>query len=521
MSSQTDHEPQPSAPVHSSYSASPFPDQPQAAVDVSSQHRLPSVRISTFIGILHLLIGLIGAGVISAFALYFIYQSGEQTSLREVEDLAFIVDNVVKDLLLSYQAGQMPIDEIKTVVDRYLENRPEMHYAILHTDGTPYFRPEPSRDLPDINASSPEFRAAIAETFSPSIRENAQGEKYYYVATIIDRGSRVYGVLILAAPFDVLMNPTYQIMRWMCVVALLIVIVTVLEGWIGSHYISQPLTRLTQVAESLSRGNLKARAEPEGPAEVIHLAVTLNEMAGRLQNSLESLRGFVANASHELRTPLTAIKLQVSALRSAVEEDPEAATYFLDKMDGEIDRLAYTVNEMLDLSQIEGGGTTPHFQPVYLPDLASEVLAFWEARAHQVGLTLTLTTESSLPRVKGDPYQLRRLFDNLLDNAIKNTPSGGVEIVLRVCPPESQHQVERVRLEFRDTGIGIPPEHLPRLFDRFYRVDPRKPAGVSPTGGGLGLAIAQSIAVAHGGKIGVTSQVGVGSTFWVELLVYA
>ncbi|RPJ40370.1 MAG: sensor histidine kinase, partial [Chloroflexi bacterium] len=362
---------------------------------------------------------------------------------------------------------------------------------------------------------SPEFRSALSQTFTHSIRKNEDGEKYFYVATVVDHGSKIFGVLLLAAPFDTLMAPTYRIMRSMMIIALLLVVFTVVEGWLGSIYISQPLVRLSQVAKQLSQGDLSARSELEGPIETIHLSHTLNEMAARLEISLNSLRAFVANASHELRTPLTTIKLQVGVLRSAIEDDPEAAAHFLDQIDSEIDRLTFTVNDMLDLSQIEGGGGTLNLQPVNLADLSGEVLAFWDVRSRQAGLSLSMNVESELPNVRGDHYQLRRLFDNLLENAIKNTPSGGqIDILLKKTP------TPRVRIEFRDSGIGIAPEHLPHLFDRFYRIDPRPVSDsgrAAPSGSGLGLAIARSITLSHGGQIGVNSQLGLGSTFWVEL----
>jgi signal transduction histidine kinase len=235
------------------------------------------------------------------------------------------------------------------------------------------------------------------------------------------------------------------------------------------------------------------------------------------------MRTFVGNASHELRTPLTSVKLQVGALADGACEEPEVAQRFLRQIDSEIDRLVYMVNDMLDLSQIEGGGAPPEMKAVNLTDLSNEVLAFWEARSRQAGITLLLTTDSTLPVIRGDPYRLRQLLDNLLDNAIKYTPPGGqVEIFVQRIPGETgARQRETVRIEVRDTGVGIDPEHLPYIFDRFYRIEmgrkqPQLKA-LRPMGSGLGLAIARSIVTSHGGQIGVESQSGRGTTFWVEL----
>lgn len=175
---------------------------------------------------------------------------------------------------------------------------------------------------------------------------------------------------------------------------------------------------------------------------------------------------------------------------------------------------------MLDLAQIEGSIQAGAYQPVDLLDLACEVQALWEVRAQQAGLSLTIQHEPHLPQVKGDAFRLRRLFNNLIDNAIKNTPSGGgVQIRLR-----RGTQPGCVRLEICDTGTGIEAQHLPHIFDRFYRVNPAPiPGGprchdaCSNWSSGSGLAIARSIVLAHNGQIRVESSQGSGSTFWADL----
>jgi signal transduction histidine kinase len=481
---------------------------------------LPALPIGTFIGALHLLIAVLGAGVITLFSLYFIYRSGEQASLREMRDLAAIIDSGLESSVAEFLNGSGSFEDVAATLDRFLDNRPEVRYLLLYPDGSTFPAAGPDRALGRVPITAPEVQQALSQPVGLVIRDNAQGRRMIYAATVLHREAAPGAILVMAVPLDQAMQPTYAAMRWVVLIAVLIVLFTVAEGWLGSIYISAPLVRLSQVAGRLSEGDMTARAKPEGPAEVSHLAETLNEMAARVQDSLESLPAFVANASHELRTPLTAIKLQVSALRSAREE-PEAAEHFMTQIEGEIDRLEHTVNDMLDLSQLEGGGSLPQFQRIDMLDLAGEVQAFWQARARQAGLALTLDVEPDLPAVRGDPYQLRRLLDNLLDNAVKYTPAGGkIDISLRHCPPlAGKRSPDVVRVEVSDNGPGIPPEHVSHLFERFYRIETRAPGGRAK-GSGLGLAIARSIVRAHGGQIGVNSLPGAGSTFWVELPVY-
>lgn len=500
------------------------PSQQSAKRTGSLFRRLPPMHIGTFIGILHLMIGILGAGIISAFSLYFIYQNGVQSNLRELEDLAFITVNALESQLSAYKAGDVTVSEIDETLTRYLQSRPEVRFTILSPQGEALLPDSSACQLSDTSLNAPEVQAALNSTIGHSVRVCPRGEWMFYVAVKIQHNQEEYGVLILAAPYNDLMSSTFTTMRWMGVIALLIVAFTVIEGWLGSVYISRPLARLSSVAEQLSQGDLDARAEQNGPLEVVHLAGTLNEMASRLQNNLDSMRAFVANASHELRTPLTTIKLQVGALVNGACEEPEVGRRFLGQIEAEIDRLTRLVNDMLDLSQIESANTARLLEPVNLVDLASEVLAFWEARSHQAGLELQLSADAELPNISGDPFRLRQLFDNLLDNAIKHTPEGG-QVVIRLRRPSREsggHAQDMVRIEVHDTGIGIAAEHLPYIFDRFYRIEmarlDQKPAA-KPNGSGLGLAIARSIVIAHGGEIGVISQPGAGSTFWVMLPV--
>lgn len=485
------------------------------------------MRIGTFISILHLLIGLLGAGIITSFALYFIYISGEQASLRELEDLAFVAQNAAEAPLSAYQDGTGTLAALETTLADYLKARPEVRYTILSPDGRIFLPDAETCTRNGISLSSPEVQAALQKTIGHSIRTCAPtNQRMFYVAAAIYSGPAPSGILVLAAPYNALMQPTFKTMRGLGVVALLIVLFTVAEGWLGSIYISRPLERLSKVAARLREGDLSARAELRGPVEVVHLASTLNGMAEQVQANFDSMRGFVANASHELRTPLTTLKLQVGALDNA-SDDPEVSRHFLRQVDSEIDRMNHLVSDMLDLSRIEARGAAIERQPVDLGELSSEVLAFWEARSRQAGVSLTLDNQEEPGGlvVSGDPYRLRQLMDNLVDNAIKYTAAGGsVTILLRRCPPEpGARAAEMARIEVRDTGVGIAAEHLPRIFDRFYRVEMRRVAkgssapGEKTPGSGLGLAIARSIVTTHDGEIGVTSQPGMGSTFWVEL----
>ena len=273
---------------------------------------------------------------------------------------------------------------------------------------------------------------------------------------------------------------------------------------------------MTETAESLSRGEWSARvAAPTNLYEMHRLAEALNKMAGRLQAHVSQLRSFVANASHELRTPLTSIKLRVEALRNGALDDPPVTEQFLSEIESEVDRLSRMVNDMLDLSRIEAGLETNQRSAVDLATVVKEVYQAFKTRADGAGVNLEYSVDTSSSTVLGDEDQLRRMLYNLVDNAIKYTPFGG-RVQLSLHEGENENTI---MLTVKDTGFGIAEAQLPHVFERFYRVEAIRPRYGPPQGSGLGLSITKSIAEHHGGNIGVTSQVGKGSTFWIELPV--
>lgn len=222
---------------------------------------------------------------------------------------------------------------------------------------------------------------------------------------------------------------------------------------------------------------------------------------------LERVRSdFVANVSHELRTPLTALKGFIEALQEGAADDPATRTRFLEIMARETDRLVALINDLLDLSRLESRTVELHRIPVSVADVAGAVVLMFARKAEAKDLRLEQDFPSDLPPVLADEDMLRQVFINLLDNAVKYTPSGRIEVRARAEPDG-----RTVRVEVADTGIGIPRQHQGRIFERFYRVDRARSRELGGTG--LGLSIVRHIVELHGGRIEVESEVGVGTTF--------
>lgn len=265
-----------------------------------------------------------------------------------------------------------------------------------------------------------------------------------------------------------------------------------------------PIDNITKTAEAISTEDLSARLPlPDTEDEVSRLTSTFNNMLVRLENGFKRERQFTADASHELRTPLTAMQAILSVVR---EGERPAAEYqqALDDLADETNRMRGLVEDLLSLARGEEG-LALHPEPLDLSALLSDVTDSLRPLAQAKGLTLTTQLPSRLP-FTGDMDTLIRLFVNLLDNSIKYTQEGGIVVGTKV---ETEHAL----VEISDTGIGIPQEHLSRIFERFYRVESAR----SSAGTGLGLAIAHQIVLAHGGNISVESTFGVGTTFTVIL----
>jgi heavy metal sensor kinase len=269
----------------------------------------------------------------------------------------------------------------------------------------------------------------------------------------------------------------------------------------------KPVDKIARTAREIGEGDLSQRINVNTKDELGRLAATLNEMIGRLEKAFQRQKQFTSDASHELRTPLAVIEAE-STLALQKERPPGDYQQSLETISQESRQMSSLIDQLLTLARADAGKEQWNFTEVNLGKLISNLTTDVEVLCQEKGLSFQLGQPQDLV-VKGDEARLRELFMNLLDNAIRYTPAlGTVSISLR---REEQMAV----IAITDTGIGIPAEDIPFIFERFYRVD--KSRSRAEGGSGLGLAICQHIAEVHGGKIEVESQMGTGSTFSVWL----
>jgi heavy metal sensor kinase len=276
-----------------------------------------------------------------------------------------------------------------------------------------------------------------------------------------------------------------------------------LGAWL-THRLLKPLDDIAAVAIQIARADDLSRRLPDTGRrdEIGSLTMVLNQTLERLEHLFHARQRFLADVSHELRTPLTIIRGNMDLMRRMGVAEPE----ILDDAQDELERMTRLVDDLLLLARADTGGLPLNRQPVELDDIFLEV--YRQVQNIETPVQVTIM-EVDQVYVLGDSDRLKQLFLNLVDNAIKYTPAGG-EVLMSLSKKDGNALVE-----IRDNGVGIPAEDLPRIFDRFYRVD--KARTRNPGGSGLGLSIARWIAVAHGGNIYVESTVGEGSTFSVSL----
>jgi signal transduction histidine kinase len=271
---------------------------------------------------------------------------------------------------------------------------------------------------------------------------------------------------------------------------------------------TQPLRDMASAVRRMETGDYSVRVESRSRDEVGQLAEAFNTMSAELEGVERLRRDLVANVSHELKTPITAIRAHLENLLDGVERpDPETLQVMLTQSE----RLGRLVDQLLDLSRLESGDVPLDREPVELASLVSQVLSEIDVARSDRGVMVEAEVPKDLPAAMADRERIHQVLFNLVDNAVRFTPAGGEVIV-----SASRHNGS-VELRVADTGVGIPSEHLPRLFERFYRVDPARSR--EDGGTGIGLAIARSVVEAHGGTITAESEIGRGSVFTFDLPV--
>jgi signal transduction histidine kinase len=288
------------------------------------------------------------------------------------------------------------------------------------------------------------------------------------------------------------------------VITLVFVLVGALWAGRALRHAAGPVGDVMEAAGRVAEGDYSVRVAEQGPRETRALARAFNAMVARLRANDEERRNLLADVTHELRTPLTVIQGNLEGLLDGIYPRDEA---HLQSILEETRILSRSIDDLRTLALAESGALLLEKEPTDLGMLASEAAASFRAQADAAGIELTADAPPDLPMLDVDPARIRQVLDNLIANALRYTPSGGVVQVQ--CSAEGGSLVSAT---VSDTGKGIPPDDLARIFDRFYK-------SADSHGTGLGLAIAKKLVAAHGGEISAESELGKGTTMRFTLPV--
>lgn len=318
------------------------------------------------------------------------------------------------------------------------------------------------------------------------------------------------GALVLIASVQDTVDSLIFIRDRMLLVFAAALIAVLLLASLISRIITKPVAELSAGIERMTKGDYQHRVHVPGKSEMAQLASAFNQMSEQVRNLEEARNQFVSNASHELKTPLATIKILVESMMYEDEMDPGLRREFLGDIDKEIDRLSSVVGDLLTLVHIDSHKLKLRRERMIFADTVRETSARLTPLAKKRGqeITTQITDECEM---FADPGKLAQVCYNIIENGIKYTPDGGkIHVRLRRVGRDAV-------LEISDTGVGIPPEDLPHVFDRFYRVDKARSRDTGGTG--LGLSIVQQIVRLHAGSVTVQSERGRGTTFIVQLPV--
>jgi signal transduction histidine kinase len=385
-----------------------------------------------------------------------------------------------------------------------------LRVTLIDTQGTVICDSAANPQYMENHGSRPEVKKALDGhtgsiiRFSRTVKASLQ---YVAVPVYTNNGIWVVRAARSLAAIDDLLQQVFQAL--VPVTAMLIIAIFLLSIYVYRK-INSPLYEIRQGAERFARGEFQRKLPEYQVKEISELAHAMNQMAAKLDRLENLRREFVANVSHELKTPVTTIKGFTETLIEGARENPEELERFLDIILRQTGRLSNIIDDLLTLSKLE---SAPLSEVLALDwyDLCEIVESSRDiclSRAEKKNIALT--TECSSPiRVKVDQSLLQQAVVNLIDNAIKYSPEN---TTVRIAV---QFEARHVRIDVMDEGPGIMKEHFPRLFERFYRADKARSRRLGGTG--LGLAIVKHIANVHQGEVGVSSDVGCGSTFSILL----
>ncbi len=446
-------------------------------------------------------------GVIATLSVvaFFLHRSLRRSF--ELEDAELLSDNisVVRKEALRRKGDLHEVEEIihATAGERQVE---KYYGRLIDAEGKVLMETPGIRKLSPTPSSFPDpapIHEAVPKLHSG---QSPDGVPLFMASAKVDIGSQhpplTYQVVFDASHVETWLKQFDQTLFLMIGVA---ITASLAVGWLVARRGLSPLRDITATVQRVTATGLNERLGTRPwPRELVTLAAEFDHMLGRLRVSFDRLSQFTADAAHEFRTPLNNL-LGATSLQLSRDRSPEEYREALEANVEEYERLSRMVERLLFLARADHSPSILNRQNLNAGDLARDVVDFFSALGEERGVTILVTGQAS---ISADETLIRQALTNLISNALRYTSSGGtVNIII------TRSLNDEVEISISDTGCGIPEEHLPRLFDRFYQVDSARGAETNPRGSGLGLALVKSVMALHGGEVSVESEVNKGTIF--------
>jgi signal transduction histidine kinase len=475
-----------------------------------------------FVAVVAVTLGLVGLLVVNRLGAFFDQQQRDDLRSRADSVARYVID--VAESTSQVRAGRPVISidgEIDEVValelskdsqQRFIADRlaqADVQYR-LGTLAGGSFVPATNGVFTAQHLAQPQLGQNEEPVVSDTVRQEYRAASVPYAVEVT-----------LLNPFTYRAGAIQNVTGLLAIIGLIALAVAVVVAAALTRRIATPLRRLTEASRDLAEGDFARRVPSEviddGPIELSELGLQFNVMAERLQESIEIIRRdrdrsreFLADVSHELRTPIAALRTFNELLTEGAADDPAARAEFLETSRAQLERLDWLALNLLELSKLDSGLVLLDLRPEDLRASVEQAVEQSAAPARRRGVELEMDSHDAPIRIRHDPVRIGQVVTNLVGNAIKFTPRGGrVRVEVR---PEARGSAS---ITVSDTGIGIDPAELPRIFDRFFRGSRATEARGS--GSGLGLAIVRGIIEMHGGTVSVESRPGAGTTFRVVL----
>ncbi len=411
------------------------------------------------------------------------------------------------NVLASDTRGYRNSSEFAAITREYIENFPDkndMEIMALNKGGNVLITS--SGFAPDQSQPMPDYQAALSSdsNFGKWIGDLDTGEKVMAITRVVrDENGSLVGSIRYMVSMERADQQTGLVIFTLVAAGLFIMLLITLSGMYFIRSILVPIRQMSATSRKIAQGDFGVRIENRKNDEIGELCDAINDMAGELGASEQLKNDFISSVSHELRTPLTAIKGWAETLQGGA--DRETTEKGMGVIIRESERLSGLVEELLDFSRLQNGRLVLHISRIDLLSELDEAVYLFTDRARTEKKELKYEETPSLPPVYGDVDRLRQVFVNIIDNALKYTKEGGVISV------SSEEEENRLKVTIRDTGCGIPAQHLPNVKKKFYK------ANQMVRGSGIGLAVADEIITLHGGTLQIESWENKGTTVTIRL----